>query len=102
MRNSMPGGNAAACAALLALGMSAGAQALAQALDPVAPPVVKEGATVKVSQHVYVIPDDKASMVPNVGIIVGSRATLVVDPGMGIPSGQVVLREIAKVSRNTE
>ena len=67
-----------------------------------APPVVKEGTTVKVSQHVYLIPDEKAAMVPNVGIIVGSKATLVVDPGMGVRSGEVVLREARKISKNAE
>jgi len=67
-----------------------------------APPVVKEGTTVKVSQHVYLIPDEKAAMVPNVGIIVGSKATLVVDPGMGVRSGEVVLREARKISNNAE
>src|SRR5262245_8567994 len=89
-----------ALAVLLLTGLLAGSVALAQA--PVPAPVVKEGTTVKVSDHVYVIPDDKASMVPNVGIVVGRRATLVVDPGMGVPSGQAVLREVAKVSSNTE
>jgi len=67
-----------------------------------APPVVKEGTTVKLSEHVYLIPDEKVGMVPNVGIIVGSRATLIVDPGMGLRSGQAVLREMAKVSKNTD
>jgi hypothetical protein len=47
-----------------------------------APPLVKEGKTVRISEHVYVIPDELVPMVPNVGIVVGSRATLVVDPGM--------------------
>jgi len=75
-------------------------QAQALAHSPV--PVVKEGTTVRVSDHVYVIPDEKVPMVPNVGIIVGSRATLVVDPGMGVRSGQVVMREIQKVSKNSE
>ena len=65
-------------------------------------PVVKDGTTVKVSPHVYVIPDENARGVPNVGIVVGARATLVVDPGMGARSGQAVLREVAKVSKNTE
>jgi len=65
-------------------------------------PIVKEGTTVKISPHVYVIPDEGARGVPNVGIIVGSRATLVVDPGMGLKSGQAVLREVAKVSKGTE
>jgi glyoxylase-like metal-dependent hydrolase (beta-lactamase superfamily II) len=78
-----------------------GPQGQAPAHAP-APPVVKEGTTVKISQHVYLIPDEKAAMVPNVGIIVGSKATLVVDPGMGVRSGEVVLREARKISNNTE
>ena len=36
--------------------------------------------------------------VPNVGIIVGERATLVIDPGLGRRNGEAVLREVAKVS----
>lgn len=72
----------------------------AQTTPPV--PVVKEGKTVKVSQHVHVIPDEHVPMVPNVGIVVGSRATLVIDPGMGMRSGEIVMREVAKVSRNSE
>ena len=67
-----------------------------------APPVVKEGKTIKISEHVYVIPDEKAPMVPNVGIIVGTRGTLIYDPGMGLESGQIVLREAQKVSRGPE
>ncbi len=63
-------------------------------------PIVKEGKTVKISPHVYLIPDEKVGMVPNVGIVVGSRATLVIDPGMGLKSGQAVLREVEKVSKN--
>lgn len=57
-------------------------------------PIVKEGKTQKISPHVYLIPDEK------VGIIVGSRATLVVDPGMGRRSGEAVLREVEKLSKN--
>jgi glyoxylase-like metal-dependent hydrolase (beta-lactamase superfamily II) len=72
----------------------------AQNAPPV--PLVKEGRTVKVSQHVYVIPDEHVPMVPNVGIVVGARATLVIDPGMGTRSGEAVLREVSKVSRNAE
>jgi len=66
------------------------------------PPMVKEGATLKVSDHVYVIPDGDVPIVPNVGIIVGSRGTLVVDTGLGPKNAQVILREVAKVSRNGE
>ena len=96
---SISNGASARGAAILA---AAFVHSIAAAQAPAPVPVVKEGITVKVSQHVYVIPDQKASMVPNVGIIVGTRATLVVDPGLGPASGQAVLREVAKVSRNTE
>jgi glyoxylase-like metal-dependent hydrolase (beta-lactamase superfamily II) len=80
--------------------LSAVAAAQAPAQGPV--PLQKAGATVKISEHVYVIPDFKVGMVPNVGIVVGSRATLVVDPGMGLPNGQVVLREVQKVSQGPD
>jgi glyoxylase-like metal-dependent hydrolase (beta-lactamase superfamily II) len=66
------------------------------------PPLVQENKTIKVSDHVYVIPDGRINLVPNIGIIVGSRATLVVDAGMGPRNGETVLRELRKVSTNTE
>lgn len=75
--------------------------ALAQR-GPVADPLVSEGVTVKLAPHTYVIPDGNVGLVPNVGIVVGSRATLVIDPGLGRRNGETVLREVAKVSRNTE
>jgi glyoxylase-like metal-dependent hydrolase (beta-lactamase superfamily II) len=65
-------------------------------------PLVKENATVKLAEHTYVIPDGNVPLVPNVGIIVGSRATLVIDPGLGRRNGETVLREVAKISRNAE
>jgi glyoxylase-like metal-dependent hydrolase (beta-lactamase superfamily II) len=65
-------------------------------------PIVKEGRTQKIAPHVYLIPDEKVGMVPNVGIIVGAKATLVVDPGMGLRSGEAVLREIEKLSKNKD
>jgi glyoxylase-like metal-dependent hydrolase (beta-lactamase superfamily II) len=65
-------------------------------------PLVRENATVKVSEHVYVIPDGNVGGVPNVGIIVGTKATLVVDTGLGPRNGQAVLREVGKVSRNAD
>ena len=45
------------------------------------PPYVPEGKTMKVSEHVWVIPDGRVNLVPNIGFIVGSKATLVVDSG---------------------
>ena len=66
------------------------------------PPLVQSGKTMRVSDHVYVIPDGRVNLVPNIGIIVGNRATLVVDAGMGPRNGQVVLGELAKVSKNSD
>jgi glyoxylase-like metal-dependent hydrolase (beta-lactamase superfamily II) len=83
--------------ALVGLTTVAGAQR-----GPAVPALVKEGSTVKVAPHTFVIPDENVGMVPNVGIVVGSRATLVIDPGMGRRNGEAVLRETAKVSKNAE
>ena len=63
-------------------------------------PLIRENATVKVSEHVYVIPDGNVGAVPNVGIVVGSTATLVIETGLGPRNGQTVLREVGKVSKN--
>lgn len=79
-------------AALLAVG------ARAQPRDP----IVREGATIKISPHVYVIPDDDVPLVANVGIIVGTRGTLVIDTGLGPRSGEAVVREAAKVRQGPE
>jgi glyoxylase-like metal-dependent hydrolase (beta-lactamase superfamily II) len=65
-------------------------------------PLVKENATVRLADHTYVIPDGNIGLVPNVGIVVGSRATLVIDPGLGRRNGETVLREVAKISTNAE
>jgi glyoxylase-like metal-dependent hydrolase (beta-lactamase superfamily II) len=65
-------------------------------------PLVRANATVKLAAHTYVIPDFNVGLVPNVGIVVGTRATLVIDPGLGRRNGETVLREMARVSKNTE
>jgi len=72
------------------------------AQPPPSDPLIRENAAVKVSEHVYVIPDFNVGLVPNVGIIVGSRATLVVDTGLGPKNGQTVLREMHKLSTNAD
>jgi len=93
--------------AVFAAGACASAVVTAQA--PAQPPAQQwhvplqaEGKTVKLSDHVYLIPDFKVGMVPNVGIIVGTRGALLIDPGMGLKNGQVVLREMQKVSKGSE
>ena len=65
-------------------------------------PVVAEGKTVQLSPSVYVIPDENRRGVPNVGIVVGTRAALIVDPGMGLRSGEAIAREMAKIGTRSE
>jgi glyoxylase-like metal-dependent hydrolase (beta-lactamase superfamily II) len=76
------------------LGVAAGAQQRGPAPDP----LVRENATVKLAAHTYVIPDNNVGLVPNVGMVVGSRATLVIDPGLGRRNGETILKEVAKIS----
>src|SRR5215475_13177118 len=55
-------------------------------------PVLGED-TVKVSDHVWAIMGW-----PNIAIVVGSKATLVVDTGLGPPNGATIARVVAKVA----
>ena len=73
---------------------------IARAQQPANPPsvLVEEHAVRKVSDHVWVIDSKSRGLVPNIGIIVGSRATLVVDTGMGPRSGEIVMREVKRLT----
>ena len=74
-------------------------QAQAPAQSPAAPPsLIREGVTEKLTQHVWAIPDGSAPLVPNVGIVVGKQAVLIIDTGMGTRNAETVLRELAKLS----
>jgi glyoxylase-like metal-dependent hydrolase (beta-lactamase superfamily II) len=57
-------------------------------------PLLSADSTMQVSPHVY-------AMIgfPNIAIVVGDRATLVVDTGMGTRNGATVLREAEKLSK---
>src|ERR1700687_1868207 len=57
-------------------------------------PLIEENST-RVSDHVYAIVG-----FPNIAIVVGSRATLVVDTGLGPRNGATVMRVVKKLSTN--
>ncbi len=62
-------------------------------------PLIRSGNTHKISPHVYVIPDtDTTPGIPNIGIVVGTRAALVIDTGMGDRNGRTVLAETQKAA----
>jgi glyoxylase-like metal-dependent hydrolase (beta-lactamase superfamily II) len=67
---------------------------------PAAPPsMLVPGTTEKISKHVYAIPDkDTRPSIPDIGMIVGTKAALVVDTGLGEANGRIVLAEVQKVA----
>ena len=54
-------------------------------------PTVDPNALEEIAANVFVITDRRIPLVPNIGIIVGNDAALVVDTGMGPANGQKVL-----------
>jgi glyoxylase-like metal-dependent hydrolase (beta-lactamase superfamily II) len=99
LRHRLP--NAATAAVLVAL-LATGLTAPVRAQPAPVAPLIKQDAAIKVSEHVYVILDNDVGFVPNVGIVVGERATLVVDTGLGDRNGAIILAEARKLSDNTE
>src|SRR5690554_5185907 len=83
------------------VGLLLGLPALAQPGSGPAP-MIKQDSMQEVSEHVFVIPDENVGFVPNVGIVVGERATLIVDTGLGERNGSIVLQEAMKVAGNDE
>ena len=90
---------AVAAGALLSACLIVGAQAQPPAGPP---PMIKQDAAKKVAAHTFVILDDNVGMVPNVGLVVGGRATLIVDTGLGERNGAIVLAEARKLGPNTK
>ena len=63
------------------------------------PPIVDPKAIEEVADGVWVIPDsDYIPMLPNIGIVVGSWATLVIDTGFGPDNARIVLEHAHRLS----
>jgi glyoxylase-like metal-dependent hydrolase (beta-lactamase superfamily II) len=61
-------------------------------------PAVPDVQPQQIAEGVYVIPDQRIDLVPNVGFVVGEEVVLVVDTGMGVANAERVLeraRELA-------
>jgi glyoxylase-like metal-dependent hydrolase (beta-lactamase superfamily II) len=59
-----------------------------------AQPLVSEDTLTRVSEHVYAL-----AGFPNIGIVVGSRGTLVIDTGLGERNGATVVRVAQKLAK---
>ncbi|MGC1957417.1 MAG: MBL fold metallo-hydrolase, partial [Pseudolabrys sp.] len=64
-------------------------------------PVVKVEGLRQISAHVHIIPDNSVPLVPNIGYVVGDRAVLVIDTGLGPRNGAAVY-EVAKKLAGTK
>ena len=62
------------------------------------PPNVVPGGIREIATGVFVIPDNRVPLVPNIGIVVGKDAALVVDTGMGPGNGRKVLEAARRVA----
>lgn len=70
---------------------------LAQPPSP-PPPFVKTEGLKPVSPHVQVIPDNSVPLVPNVGYVLGEKALLVIDTGLGPRNGEAVYAVAKKLA----
>lgn len=84
-------------AQLLAVALFTALPALAQTIVA---PMLKPENLKQIAPHVHVISDDGVAQVPNAGVIVGDKAALVVDTGLGARNGTIVLNAARKVAGN--
>ncbi|QBD77829.1 MBL fold metallo-hydrolase [Ktedonosporobacter rubrisoli] len=62
------------------------------------PPLIQAELAREIAPGVMVIPDQHSDLVPNIGIISGTDAVLVVDSGLGIANGQRVLHKAREIA----
>jgi glyoxylase-like metal-dependent hydrolase (beta-lactamase superfamily II) len=63
-------------------------------VQTVPPPLIPEVPPHKIAEHVWVFPDERINLVPNIGLVVGEDAALVVDTGMGRRNGERLLERV--------
>jgi glyoxylase-like metal-dependent hydrolase (beta-lactamase superfamily II) len=79
-------------------GVMLGAVALCAMPAAAQDPLIRAEGLVQVSASTYVLPDDNVALVPNVGIVIGTEATLIVDTGLGPRNGETIRRVVDTLS----
>lgn len=62
------------------------------------PPTVDVSAVSEIAPGVWVIPDRRVPLVPNIGIVVGAEKALVTDTGLGVRNGSAVLETARRLA----
>ncbi|GAB2864176.1 MBL fold metallo-hydrolase [Lentzea nigeriaca] len=62
-------------------------------------PAVDVSGAVEIASDVLVIPNNDVALVPNIGVVAGSEAVLVVDTGLGVANASRVLEFASEVAR---
>jgi len=61
------------------------------------PPIIKTEGLKQISPRVHIIPDNSVPLTPNVGYVIGDRAMLVIDTGLGPRNGAAVYETARKL-----
>ena len=61
-------------------------------------PLIPEVAPQQLAERVWVFRDERINLVPNIGVVVGDRAALVVDTGMGRRNGERLLERVRELT----
>lgn len=61
-------------------------------------PVVKPDTINELTDNVYYVPDQRVKLVPNVGILVGDNAVMVIGTGMGPENGRRVIQAVRNIT----
>jgi glyoxylase-like metal-dependent hydrolase (beta-lactamase superfamily II) len=67
-------------------------------LQTVPPPLIPEVPPLQIAERVWVFGDKRINLVPNIGVVVGDDAALVVDTGMGRRNGERLLERVRELS----
>jgi len=62
------------------------------------PPLIPEVPPQQIAERVWVFPDERINLVPNIGLVVGEDAALVVDTGMGRRNGERLLERVRELT----